>query len=98
MFKFDNIIMITEDEKIFDIVKILRTKIDNREEDTNFTLLHRAKTPDDIFLDEELKFWQENDMLMVRLSVESPREDTVGKGGADENQQEGKFTNSIAIF
>jgi hypothetical protein len=54
---FENIIMITEDEKIFNIIKLLRTKIDNREEETNFTLLHRAKNPKTIYLDEELKFW-----------------------------------------
>jgi hypothetical protein len=88
--------MITEDEKIFDIVKLLRTKIDNREEDVNFVLLHRAKTPDNIYLDEELKFWQENDMLRVTISVERPGDPTTGKGGVDESVKEGK-TNSIIL-
>lgn len=82
--------MITEDEKIFNIVKLLRTKIDNREEDTNFVLVHRAKTPQDIYLDEELKFWQENDMLRVTVSVETPMDPAPGKGGVEESLQEGK--------
>lgn len=98
MLTFNSIIMITEDENIFNIVKFLRTKIDNKEEDIDMELLHRAKTPKNIYLDEELRFWQENDMLRVTISVENPTDTTVGKGGVDESRKEGKFKLILIFF
>ena len=62
--------MITEDDKIFNIIKLLRTKVDKKEDSSNFVLLHRAVDYQNIFIEEELKFWQENDMLRVTVSVE----------------------------
>jgi hypothetical protein len=40
--KYACIVMITEDDKIFNIIKLLRTKVDKKEDNSNFVLLHRA--------------------------------------------------------
>ncbi len=91
MIKYSKIIMITEDEKIFDMIKIMRTKVELKEDDNNLILLHRAKDPDHIFIEEELRFWQENDMMRVTVSVEQPFDSKNGKGGVEESKEGNYF-------
>ena len=61
--------MVTEDESIFNIIKIMRTKVDDKEDHLNLVLAHHAKNESTIYLEDELKFWQENSMMMVTVNV-----------------------------
>jgi hypothetical protein len=62
--------MVTEDETIFNIIKVMRTKVEDKEDHLNLVLLHQAKNQNTIYLEEELKFWQENSMMMITVNVE----------------------------
>lgn len=62
--------MITEDENILNIVKILRTRIEDKKDETELILLHQAKDLDNLVIAEELKFWENNDLMRVTVSIE----------------------------
>lgn len=49
--------MVTEDENIFNIIKIMRTKVEDKEDHLNLVLLHQASNASTIYLEDELKFW-----------------------------------------
>lgn len=67
--KFQTIVMITEDETIFNIIKIMRTKVDQKEDKLNLVLVHHAANEKSIYLEDELKYWQEQRMMMIHINV-----------------------------
>lgn len=91
------IIMITEDENILNIVKILRTRIEDKKDNTELILLHQAKNKDNLIIADELKFWEDNELMRVTICMES----TIQEENEEEEQQEkmtfleGRFTDEF---
>jgi len=73
--------MVTEDERVLDIVKILRTRIEDTKDETELILMHQAKDKDNLVIADELKFWEENELMKVTISMERPGEDWEGIKG-----------------
>lgn len=66
--------MITEDENILNIIKILRTRIEDKKDHSELFLLHQAKDKENLIIADELKFWEKNELMKVTVSIEKKGE------------------------
>ena len=99
--------MVTEDEKIMNIVKILRTRIEDSDDETELILIHQAKNRDNLIIADELKFWEDNELMRVTVGIENDdRPPKTGEQKEEDQEQEeedrfggigGKFTNDLLV-
>lgn len=89
--------MITEDENILNIVKILRTRIEDKKDNTELILLHQAKDKDNLVIADELTFWEDNDLMRVTIGIESPIQQEEEEDELKLTFFDGRFTDEFLL-